>query len=635
LSDGTHAFTARATDAAGNIGPTSGVLPVTIDTIAPTVPSVAFNDASIDQAKQSSVGFVLSGGEAGATFRWTLFSSGGGGPLTGTGTLTGAGGTVGGIDVSGLPDGALSLAVTLTDAAGNVSAAGTASAAKAAGAVVDGTQVQTLASQSNGRAVSTVVVQAPAAGRTDDPGSPNPGLADVPLVRETLTDLSTGQPAVVTTLQVGLPTGVGVTASGPAAREGATLVQAGLIQAIEARTTAGSASRSDLSSGGARFLSTLSQQSSVLLRTLAFTAPDAPGAAVRVAGAMPGSTMPTALVIDTTGVAGPLTIQLDTVSFAAVIGSATLTGGEGNQVVYGDAGSQSITLGPGDDFLSGGGGNDTIASTTGNDLLSGDDGDDLVHGGDDNDTVIGGAGNDTVGGGTGDDYVFGGTGDDMLFGEEGDDWVIGGDGRDILSGGAGNDLLFGEGGNDTVFGGDGNDVAFGQEGDDILSLEAGNDIADGGDGSDTLFGGDGNDTLFGGAGADLLSLDAGNDIADGGAGNDTLLGGAGNDTIFGGAGADLIDGGEGNDVIFLIDGADTVWGGAGSDLFALGTGGGGSVVMDFTAGTDRLALFDSSLDLKSVIASASVVNGNTVLDLRPGVSVTIVGQTGDAARWFT
>ncbi|GAA4257320.1 DUF4347 domain-containing protein [Azospirillum formosense] len=341
-----------------------------------------------------------------------------------------------------------------------------------------------------------------------------------------------------------------------------------------------------------------------------------------------------AVVLDTRQAVGSTEVNLDNVSIAVILGEARIGGGAGNNAAYGDSSAQFMRMGPGDDTLSGGGGNDTIASTTGNDLLSGDDGDDLVHGGDDNDTVIGGAGNDTVGGGTGNDYVFGGTGDDLLFGEDGDDWVIGGDGRDILSGGAGNDLLFGEGGNDTVFGGDGNDVAFGQEGDDILSLEAGNDIADGGEGNDTLSGGDGNDTLFGGAGADLLSLDAGNDIADGGAGNDTLLGGAGNDTLFGGAGADLIDGGEGNDVIFLIDGADTVWGGAGSDLFALGTGGGGSVVMDFTAGTDRLALTDASISLAGVIASARVVGGSTVLDLRPGSSVTIQGQTGDVARWF-
>ncbi|MBK4722287.1 cadherin-like domain-containing protein, partial [Azospirillum sp. YIM DDC1] len=617
LSDGTHAFTARATDAAGNAGPASGALSVLIDTIAPTTPSVAFNDASIDHAKQSSVGFVLSGGENGTTYRWTLSSSGGGGPLTGTGTLTGSSGTVGGIDVSGLFDGTLSLSVTLIDAAGNVSAAGTATAAKAAGAVVDGTEVQTLSSQANGRAVSTVVVQAPANGRSEDPASPNAGLADVPLVRETVTDPSTGQPTVATTLQVGLPTGVGVTASGPAAREGATLAQADLIQAIDARTTAGSVSRSDLSSGGARFLTTLAQQASLLLRTLAFTAPAMPGAAVRITGATPGGTMPTALVIDTTGAAGSLTIQLDTVSFAAVIGSATLTGGEGNQMVYGDAGSQSITLGPGDDLLSGGGGNDTVASTLGNDTLYGDDGDDLMHGGDGDDLMDGGADNDTMGGGAGNDTMGGGAGNDILIGE----------------GGA--DALFGGTGNDTLFGGAGDDTLFGEDGDDILSLGTGNDLTDGGAGNDTLYGEDGNDTLFGGAGDDILSLGTGNDLADGGAGNDTLFGEDGNDTLFGGAGDDVLVGGAGDDLLFLDQGTDTVWGGAGADVFALGGASGGSMVMDFTAGTDRLALFDSSLDLKSVIASARVVNGNTVLDLRPGVSVTIVGQTGDAARWFT
>ncbi|TWA79619.1 hemolysin type calcium-binding protein [Azospirillum brasilense] len=617
LSDGGHSFTARATDAAGNTGPLSGARSVSIDTVAPTTPSVVFNDASIDQARQTNVGFVLSGGESGTAYRWTLTSSGGGDPLTGTGTLTGPGGTVGGIDVSGLFDGTLSLAVTLTDAAGNVSAAGTATAAKAAGAVVDGTKVQTLASQVNGRSFSTVVIQAPAVGRVEDPGSPNAALADVPLVRETVTDPTSGQATLMTTLQVGLPTGVGVTASGPADREGATLAQADLIRAIEARTTAGSTSRSDLSSGGLRYLGTLSQQASLLLRTLAFTAPATPGAAVRVTGAAVGSSMPTALVIDTTGAAGPLTVQLDRVSFVAVIGSATLVGGEGNQVVYGDASSQSIILGPGDDLLSGGGGNDTVASTLGNDTLYGDDGDDLMHGGDGDDLMDGGADNDTMGGGAGNDTMGGGAGNDILIGE------------------GGNDALFGGTGNDTLFGGDGDDTLFGEDGDDILSLGTGNDLADGGAGNDTLFGEEGNDTLFGGAGDDILSLGTGNDLADGGAGNDTLFGEDGNDTLFGGAGDDVMSGGAGDDLLFLDQGADTVWGGAGADVFAFGSASGGSMVMDFTPGTDRLALFDPSLDLRAVIASARVVNGSTVLDLRPGVSITIVGQTGDVARWFS
>lgn len=97
---------------------------------------------------------------------------------------------------------------------------------------------------------------------------------------------------------------------------------------------------------------------------------------------------------------------------------------------------------------------------------------------------------------------------------------------------------------------------------------------------------------------------------------------------------DTLTGSDGNNPIVGGAGNDTLFGGAGSDLFAFGNGSGGSVVMDFTAGTDRLALTDSPISLADVIASAQVVGGSTVLDLRPGSSVTIQGRTGDVARWF-
>ncbi|CAO3383243.1 DUF4347 domain-containing protein [Azospirillum argentinense] len=458
-------------------------------------------------------------------------------------------------------------------------------------------------------------------------------FAEVVLTDQTEDD---GEPMLTASVSAGTR----LVASGPAAQQssavaGQTLGNSLLTLAASADGTE-KAALQQLASRMPAATSALGDATPVTVRQIVVTAGSggATTGPVTIRGTADQGDGVAAVVLDTRQAAGRTEVNLDNVSIAVILGEARIGGGEGNNAAYGDSSAQFMRMGPGDDTLSGGGGNDTIASTTGNDLLSGDDGDDLVHGGEDNDTVLGGAGNDTVGGGTGDDYVFGGTGDDMLFGEDGNDWVIGGDGLDILSGGAGNDLLFGEGGNDTVFGGDGNDVAFGQEGDDILSLEAGNDIADGGVGNDTLFGGDGNDTLFGGEGADILSLDAGDDLADGGMGNDTLFGGAGNDTLFGGAGADVVDGGAGDDMIFLIDGADTAWGGAGRDVFAFGTGGGGSVVMDFTVGTDRLALADASISLAGVIASARVVGGSTVLDLRPGSSVTIQGQTGDVAQWF-
>ncbi|WP_223544017.1 tandem-95 repeat protein, partial [Pseudomonas sp. BF-B-28] len=71
------------------------------------------------------------------------------------------------------------------------------------------------------------------------------------------------------------------------------------------------------------------------------------------------------------------------------------------------------------------------------------------------------------------------------------------DGNDTLLGGAGNDILFGSGGSDTLDGGKGNDILLG------------------GTGNDTLMGGQGNDILIGGSGGDTFvwkAGDTGNDV---------------------------------------------------------------------------------------------------------------------------
>ncbi|MEO6681087.1 MAG: LapA family giant adhesin, partial [Pseudomonas sp.] len=70
------------------------------------------------------------------------------------------------------------------------------------------------------------------------------------------------------------------------------------------------------------------------------------------------------------------------------------------------------------------------------------------------------------------------------------------DGNDTLLGGAGNDILFGQGGNDTLDGGKGNDILLG------------------GTGNDTLIGGSGNDILIGGSGADTFVWKAGDTGSD-------------------------------------------------------------------------------------------------------------------------
>jgi uncharacterized protein YegL len=70
-------------------------------------------------------------------------------------------------------------------------------------------------------------------------------------------------------------------------------------------------------------------------------------------------------------------------------------------------------------------------------------------------------------------------------------------------------------GNDTLLGGAGNDILFGSGGNDVLDGGKGHDILLGGTGNDTLIGGQGNDILIGGSGADTFiwkSGDTGNDV---------------------------------------------------------------------------------------------------------------------------
>ncbi|UKJ77883.1 beta strand repeat-containing protein [Azospirillum brasilense] len=627
--NGANPVSATATDAAGNVS-APGTQSLTVDTTAPTA-TVLFEDDSIDAIEQSSAAFTISGGEAGTSFTWTITSAGGG-QVTGSGVMSGPTMRVTGLDLSGLGDGTLTLTLGLTDPAGNASPPFTAATQKLTAtaekpapvappptATVDGATVNgAITTGSDGKRVTTVTIAASNGERVEDTSTANADLADVPVVREQVVDRQTGAVSTVTTLTVSVSNGVAVTTSGSAERQTAAEAQTGLtglIAAIEARTDAGTASRGNLTGGGSGFLSVLSAQAQLLVRAIDFSTPGATaGQAVQtkvtgntLGGTGTASTAPTAVVLNTSAAAGPVTIQLDNVEFAAVVGNATLVGGDGEQIVYGDDHQQYMYLGAGDDILHGGGGKDTIASAGGNDTLYGDDGDDVVMGGEGDDWLFGGEGNDLVGGGVGNDALFGGTGRDILFGEDGDDTLTGEEGDDTLSGGAGNDLLFG---------GVGNDFLIGDAGDDTISGGAGNDVA------------------LGGAGRDLIGLGAGDDLASGDGGDDTLFGEDGNDTLFGGAGNDLLNGGAGNDVLFADGGADTLWGGAGADVFAFGRASGGSVVMDFQAGVDRLALYDAGMDLGAVIRSARVEGGNTTLDVGGGNRITILGQTGNVAGWF-
>ncbi|MDQ1626846.1 MAG: large repetitive protein, partial [Actinomycetota bacterium] len=105
LTDGTYAFTVRATDAAGNVG--SATSQLTIDTAAPAAPTITSKPAVNSAVAQPSFGFTA---EPGASFQCSLTPSAAVAAPCGTGEQYGP-----------LADGAYTFKVFAKDAAGNVS----------------------------------------------------------------------------------------------------------------------------------------------------------------------------------------------------------------------------------------------------------------------------------------------------------------------------------------------------------------------------------------------------------------------------------------------------------------------------------------------------------------------------------
>ncbi|MCY0966378.1 hypothetical protein, partial [Parathalassolituus penaei] len=95
----------------------------TLDTSVPTGHSISFDDSNISSSEASSISLTMAGAEVGATYSYSISSSGGGTPVTGSGTISSAGQPISGVDVSGLSDGTLTVSLVLTDSAGNAATA--------------------------------------------------------------------------------------------------------------------------------------------------------------------------------------------------------------------------------------------------------------------------------------------------------------------------------------------------------------------------------------------------------------------------------------------------------------------------------------------------------------------------------
>ena len=375
-----------------------------------------------------------------------------------------------------------------------------------------------------------------------------------------------------------------------------------------------------------------------------------------------------ALAFDATPVTG--TSGIDRLTFVVTTGpgGAELSGIRANpmggyQGVFDMSGADDTAFSRIEQFM-------FVDTVGGNDSITTGAGQDILHGGSGNDMLKGMAGNDTLLGGNGRDRLFGNDGSDQLKGGNGDDTLFGGDGFDQLTGGRGDDRMYGGGGNDFIESGvgGGDDMIFGGFGDDFIKIvAAGNYTIDGGAGQDSLFAdfGDvpegatdlafdmnsGIHQLNGGlvysslitnianytlnAGVDArIDGDAENNVLGGGWGDDIILGNQGADVLFGNNGNDILKGNQGKDRIDGSLGDDQLRGGSAADTFVFSENPVGATgadrILDFRDDVDTIEIAASLLPggttVQDIIDTfATVVNGNTILDLNSGSSVTIVG----------
>jgi len=129
LSHGALSLTADATDTAGN-PVVQASTSLDLDLNAPAGYGVSFDQDPVNSSNETAVSFTFASAEVGAQYDYTISSTGGGSPVTGSGTIASASDQITGLDLSGLTDGTLTLSVTLTDSAGQVGSAASDTAAK-------------------------------------------------------------------------------------------------------------------------------------------------------------------------------------------------------------------------------------------------------------------------------------------------------------------------------------------------------------------------------------------------------------------------------------------------------------------------------------------------------------------------
>ncbi len=310
----------------------------------------------------------------------------------------------------------------------------------------------------------------------------------------------------------------------------------------------------------------------------------------------------------------------------------------GDSILVGGIGSDRLTGGNNSDSLYGNGGNDLLIGLAGGDLLDGGDGSDTVSYETSGAVTVNLSSSEASGNHAGNDglisieNVIGSANADTLTGDQGDN---------VLEGAAGNDTL--NGGNHGVYG-DTVSYAGALAGVTVnLSLTTLQNTV--GAGSDTISnfeniqGSALNDTLTGNSLANVLIGGAGADALNGGGGSDTasyfnaavgvianlMTGGTAGDAngdsytsienLFGSIFADTLIGDNLANVLTGSAGHDTLTGGGGADVFkyrlnedALLSEAHSDTVTDFVVGEDKLDLSDLGLSDSGTLAFEDLIN---------------------------
>jgi Ca2+-binding RTX toxin-like protein len=208
----------------------------------------------------------------------------------------------------------------------------------------------------------------------------------------------------------------------------------------------------------------------------------------------------------------------------------------------------------------GGVGSQTIEGGAGNDLIFGQRGNDTLRGGPGNDSLYGGIGDDKLEGGSGDDFLYGGFGADAIDGQEGSDTVRGDGtvdqplrdtgltGVDTLSYATGITPGFFNSMSGFTYPDFSAYAGFPSEAGergvylDLMEGHGDNGVAASGGGIDRIEG-QGFERIIGSPFADYIVGTAASESIYGGGGADVIRGEGGKDRLFGGADGDDLDGG--------------------------------------------------------------------------------------------